>query len=118
MKLIIHVSAAIVLVLFICCAPLLAAERSDERFVEWGHTRWKIEGRGECAIRKESLQLTGCEAVDSHSGLSDYELSFRARAPKNEAQAQIWASVRRTARDSRYAVGIRGGNNNVLIGVK
>ncbi len=70
---------------------------------------WRMEGRGASAISDGGLHLTSCEAVAGDRTWTDYELRFRARAPHGAEQAQIWASVRRTARDARYAIGLRGG---------
>ena len=83
----------------------------DERFQEaTGNNRWRMEGRGSNAISEGVLHLTEVEAVAGDASWTDYELKFRARTPEGAAQAQIWASVRRNARDARYAIGLRGGD--------
>lgn len=92
--------------------PVLPEGMLEERFERLESSRWTIEGRGESGVSEGVLRLTGCEAVAGAADWTDYELCFRARAPKEAEQAQLWASVRRTARDSRYVVGLRGGNNN------
>ena len=86
----------------------------EEPFNTMNPVLWKIEGRGQSGIHNGVLALTDCEAVAGNVSWHDYELSFRARAPQAASDVQLWASVRRTARDSRYIVGVRGGNNNVV----
>ena len=86
----------------------------QDHFVQFDSHRWRIEGRGTNSISEGALSLRDCEAVGDVGETSDYELSFRARAPQGASEAQIWASVRRTARDSRYVIGVRGGNNNEI----
>lgn len=93
---------------------LSAAELLVDHFKGLVPGRWMIEGRGTHGVADGVLHLTGCEAAAGEISWNDYELSFRARAPEDAAQAQIWASVRRTARDSRYVIGVRGGNNNEI----
>ena len=50
--------------------------------------------------------------VVSKQNWGDAEFSFRARAPKDAGQVQIWAGIRCRDRYSRYIFGLRGGNNN------
>ena len=99
------------LAVIVCGGPLLAGEMLEDNFKSFDASRWKIEGRGESGVQDRILRLTGCEAVAGDPSWTDYELSFRARVPKDASQVQIWASVRRQARDQRYAIGLRGGNN-------
>jgi beta-galactosidase len=92
---------------------LIGAEPTllEEHFQETtGNGRWQMEGRGSHVIRDGILALTSVEAVAGNATWTDYELKFRARGPKSADQAQIWASVRRSARDSRYVIGLRGGD--------
>lgn len=101
----------ILLAALLGCGQTRAAELlKEEHFERLDSSRWKIEGRGNTGFSEGALVLKDCEAVAGQADWGDYELSFRARAPKDADQAQIWASVRRTARDSRYAIGVRGGN--------
>jgi beta-galactosidase len=103
----------LIIALLAAQGPLLGAEPAllDEHFQEAaGAGGWRIEGRGSNAIADGVLRLTSVEAVAGDASWTDYELKFRARAPQGSAQAQIWASVRRTARDARYAIGLRGGD--------
>ena len=39
----------------------------------------------------------------------NYAVSFKARAPKDAEQVQIWAGFRANNRFDRYVVGIKGG---------
>jgi len=50
--------------------------------------------------------------IASKESWSDCEFAFRARAPQEAGQVQIWAGIRGRDRDSRYIFGLRGGDNN------
>jgi hypothetical protein len=52
--------------------------------------------------------------VASQDSIGDCEFKLRARAPEGEEQVQIWMGLRFRDRDSRYVIGLRGGNNNDL----
>lgn len=67
-----------------------------------------VTGRGECGIRDGVLytrEAGACLGPD----LADYRFSFRARAPKDAEQVQIWAGFRAGNRFDRYMVGLKGG---------
>lgn len=108
------INIGLVLLMMRCGLTSSAAQLLEARFDRFDAGCWKIEGRGQSGVREGVLRLTGCEAAAGEAGWSDYELRFRARAPRDASEVQIWASVRRTARDSRYAIGLRGGNNHQL----
>ena len=108
-----HLQTGLILALICGQGSLVGADPTllDDHFQETtGNGRWLMEGRGSHAIRDGILHLTSVEAVAGDAAWTDYELKFRARAPASATQAQIWASVRRSARDSRYAIGLRGGD--------
>jgi hypothetical protein len=103
----------LIIALLLGQGSLIGAEPAllDEHFQNaTGDGRWSMEGRGASQIADGVLHLTGVEAAAGDASWTDYELSFRARAPEGAAQAQIWAAVRRSARDARYAIGLRGGD--------
>ena len=69
----------------------------------------KVVGRGTCSIADNVFRSKGAYAVFGHPEWKNYSFSFKARAPKNAEQVQIWASFRNYNRFDRYVVGIKGG---------
>ena len=100
----------------LCLASGFAVAQDDggillqDAFGRGADSRWSIEGRGDSRFADGTVQLATTEAVAGSPAWTDYELAFRARAPQSATQVQIWASVRRNARDSRLAIGVRGGD--------
>lgn len=68
-----------------------------------------VVGRGSCSVSGGVLHAKGQYALFGDPQLKDYEVSFRARAPKDAGQVQIWAGFRTYNRFDRYVVGIKGG---------
>lgn len=68
-----------------------------------------VVGRGSCNIAGGVLRSKGSYAVFGNPQWKNYEVSFRARAPKDAEQVQIWAGFRTYNRFDRYVVGIKGG---------
>ncbi|MBQ8522017.1 MAG: glycoside hydrolase family 2 [Bacteroides sp.] len=66
-------------------------------------------GRGECRIVDGVFRSKGSFARFGNPEWKDYTLSFKARAPKDAEQVQIWAGFRTHNRFDRYVVGIKGG---------
>ena len=66
-------------------------------------------GRGSCCIADGVFRSKGSYALFGTPDMSDYAFSFRARAPKDSEQVQIWAGFRTHNRFDRYVVGIKGG---------
>ena len=66
-------------------------------------------GRGECRIVEGVLRSKGSYARFGNPEWKDYTLSFKARAPEDAGQVQIWAGFRTYNRFDRYVVGIKGG---------
>ena len=73
---------------------------------------WHTVGRGVVALRNGAVSVEDCFITAGDCTWKDYELSFRARAPKDAEQVQIWAGFRAKDRDHRYAIGLRGGNHD------
>lgn len=69
----------------------------------------KVVGRGTCSIADNVFRSKGAYAVFGHPEWKNYSFSFKARAPKNAEQVQIWASFRNYNHFDRYVVGIKGG---------
>lgn len=66
-------------------------------------------GRGKSYIKDGVLYSKGSYVCLGNKEWNDYSLSFKARAPKDAEQVQIWAGFRAYNRFDRYVVGIKGG---------
>ena len=66
-------------------------------------------GRGSSFIDDGVLKNKGCYTLFGNPDWKNYTLSFRARAPKDAEQVQIWAGFRTRTRFDRYVLGIKGG---------
>ena len=84
------------------------------------HTTWtndfsntgetlKVVGRGTCSIADNVFRSKGSYALFGNPEWTNYSFSFKARAPEDAEQVQIWASFRNYNRFDRYVVGIKGG---------
>ena len=68
-----------------------------------------VIGRGECIISDGIFQSRRAYASFGDSKLVNYSFSFKARAPKDAEQVQIWAGFHANNRFDRYVVGMKGG---------
>ena len=68
-----------------------------------------VVGRGSCGIENGVFRAKGAYAVFGTPEMVNYSFAFRARAPKDAEQVQIWAGFRNYNRFDRYVVGIKGG---------
>ncbi|AQQ70440.1 Beta-galactosidase [Limihaloglobus sulfuriphilus] len=75
---------------------------------------WLTNGRGKFDIYDGILKIAGGWVTAGEQNWSNYSVKFRARAPKDARQVQIWAGLRNYNRDFRYVAALRGGNNNHL----
>lgn len=69
----------------------------------------KTVGRGECSIADGVFRSKGSYACFGNPEWKNYTMSFKARAPQEAEQVQIWAGFRANNRFDRYVVGIKGG---------
>ncbi len=69
----------------------------------------KTVGRGECSINVGVFRSKGAYACFGKPEWRNYTMSFKARAPKEAEQVQIWAGFRANNRFDRYVIGIKGG---------
>lgn len=69
----------------------------------------KTVGRGECSIKNGVFRSKGSYACFGNPEWTNYTMSFKARAPQEAEQVQIWAGFRANNRFDRYVVGIKGG---------
>ncbi len=65
--------------------------------------------RGECRIEDGVFHSKGSYACFGNPEWTNYRMSFKARAPKDAEQVQVWAGFRTFNRFDRYVVGIKGG---------
>jgi len=72
---------------------------------------WSLVGGTNIEATPNSVVITGSMAVEQHAW-ADGEISFRARAPLDAGQVQIWGGFHYRDRDSRYVFALRGGQNN------
>lgn len=75
---------------------------------------WTKLGRGNVIWTEGSVSVKDCWLKSKETLTGAIEFSFSARAAKNAEQVQIWAGWGMKDRDNRYALGLRGGNNNDL----
>ena len=66
-------------------------------------------GRGCCSINDGTFRAKDAYVCFGSEEWRNYSFSFRARAPKEAGQVQIWAGFRTFNRFDRYVVGIKGG---------
>lgn len=69
-------------------------------------------GRGVCEVKGNLLKTQGAYVLFGENNWKNYEITFRARTPKNESQVQIWSGFRAANRNDRYVIGFRGGLQN------
>ena len=69
----------------------------------------KTVGRGECSIADGVFRSKGSYACFGNPEWKNYTMSFKARAPQEVEQVQIWAGFRANNRFDRYVVGLKGG---------
>lgn len=69
----------------------------------------KTIGRGECGIIDGVFHSKGSYACFGNPEWRNYTMSFKARAPQEAEQVQIWAGFRAYNRFDRYVVGLKGG---------
>ena len=94
------------------CALLTSKAQSQKTYMNhFSDAKEKLQmvGRGECSISDGVLKTRSAYCKFGEHSWKDYSLSFRARAPKEAEQVQIWAGFRASNRYDRYVVGIKGG---------
>lgn len=69
----------------------------------------KTVGRGTCVVKDGVLTSKDAYVCFGNPEWRNYTVTFRARAPKEAEQVQIWAGFRAYNRNDRYIVGIKGG---------
>jgi len=68
-----------------------------------------LVGRGECRIENGVFKSKDAYGCFGDQNLKDYTVTFKARAPKDAEQVQIWAGFRAYNRFDRYIIGLKGG---------
>ncbi|MDN5202145.1 hypothetical protein QQ008_12245 [Fulvivirgaceae bacterium BMA10] len=82
--------------------------------VELDKDQWQTVGRGQVHWNNGFVKIKDCFIALKDQKQKAYEFSFEAKTPENEEQVQIWSGFGFNDRDNRYALGLRGGNNNDL----
>lgn len=100
----------------VCMCTATAAMAQTDWKNDFSNTQEKLNtvGRGECIIKNGALFSRSAYARFGQDTWKDYTMSFRARAPKDAEQVQIWAGFRATNRFDRYIVALKGGLLNEL----
>ncbi|WP_321335417.1 glycoside hydrolase family 2 TIM barrel-domain containing protein [uncultured Bacteroides sp.] len=75
----------------------------------------KIVGRGGCKIENGVFKSRDAYASFGNPKWKNYVVSFKARAPRDAEQVQIWAGFRAYNRNDRYVLGIKGGLQDDLL---
>lgn len=98
------------LYLFLGAATCLLASASGYERSEWKNNfsnqkeTLNIVGRGECSVTNGVFRSKGSYACFGNPEWKNYAVSFKARAPKDAEQVQIWAGFRANNRFDRYVL--------------
>ncbi|MBD5312625.1 MAG: glycoside hydrolase family 2 [Bacteroides sp.] len=74
-----------------------------------GNQTLQTVGRGYSHVSNGVLSTKGKYALFGQPDWKNYTVKFKARAPKDAEQVQIWAGFRTKNRFDRYVLGIKGG---------
>lgn len=69
----------------------------------------QVIGRGSCRIADGVFKSKDAYACFGEVGWKNYVVTFKARAPQDAEQVQIWAGFRAHNRFDRYIIGLKGG---------
>lgn len=76
--------------------------------------QWQITGRGDVSFHENSVQIKDCLISTKSQSWQDHEIRFQARSAVDAEQVQIWSGFHFSDRETRYALGLRGGNSDDL----
>jgi len=96
-----------------CVSTAKAQEAGSIKLPENFPGEWTTCERAEVACSADTVTVANGFVMSSEK-YEDAEIDFRLRAPQTAAEVQVWAGFRVADEDRRYAVGLRGGNNNQL----
>lgn len=105
------------LLLLITCGSFEIAYANDILLMEdfqQEKCSYKKIGAGTLKIENGLLLAKDAYAVFGEESWTNYQIQFKARAPFQTEQAQIWCSFRVKNRYDRYLLGMKGGNQNDL----
>lgn len=88
--------------------PCNAQAEWKNDFSKQGETL-KTVGRGKCAVTDGVFRSVDAYSCFGNPEWKNYTMSFKARAPKDAEQVQIWAGFRAYNRFDRYVLGLKGG---------
>lgn len=98
----------------ICLFFTLSFGLCKAQISSWNPTDYTLIGRGTIQWSSNSVTLQDAWLVHNEPTNQAYEISFEAQNLKDTDETQIWAGFGFKDRDNRYALGLRGGNNNDL----
>lgn len=73
-----------------------------------------VIGRGTIEWQNGNVIIKDCFITQNEISPANFEMSFLAKSSSHNDGTQIWAGFGFQDRDNRYALGLRGGNNNDL----
>ncbi len=73
-----------------------------------------IIGRGVVEWNNNSISITDCFITLKKDNPDNFKMSFSSKTTNGVDQVQIWSGFKLLDKNNRYALGLRGGNNNDL----
>lgn len=98
----------IVLCLFFCTNYIMAQDYSFTR------DNVDVVGRGLTEWNQDKVLISDCFIALKEESPKRFEMTFQVKGAKEGGQVQAWSGFGFQNRDNRYALGLRGGNNNDL----
>jgi hypothetical protein len=98
----------IILTLVFCSSYVMAQDYSLIK------DKVDIVGRGLAEWSKEEVLVSDCFITLKEENPEKFEMIYHVKGANNGAQVHEWSGFGIQNRDNRYAVGLRGGNNNDL----
>ena len=103
--------SSFIIVFVVLAGAVLAEEGGAVKLPAPFPGQWRAYERAEVTSSADSVTVANGFIAGSES-YGDAEIRLRLRAPQAAGEVQAWAGFRVVDEDHRYAVGLRGGNNN------
>ncbi len=99
----------LIIICLIFCSDFVIAQ-------DYSFTKDNVDiiGRGLAEWNEDKVLLSDCFIVLKKESPKKFEMTFYAKSSKTGEQVQAWSGFGFQNRDNRYALGLRGGNNNDL----
>ncbi|MEC3908239.1 sugar-binding domain-containing protein [Tamlana sp. 2201CG12-4] len=104
-----QIKPLVIVLLAIFCSPLVYGQE-----LVFNKDYWEVTGRGEIEWTADVVSMKDCFISLKEQQSKAYVITFKARTPESAEQVQIWSGFGFSDRENRYALGLRGGNNNDL----